>query len=126
MAEISPNGNQTLSEKEKLLVTSNFSFSDSVFKTCAADTENKWLFWERFKIKQLHSSAGTYLQYSCFRYIAANHGFPRFVIFPQITCYFHIVKIRNIFKKDTQRGNVFTKDIRRNLIDKIQWSKSMP
>ena len=32
MAESYPNGKKTLWEKEKLLVTSNFSFSHSVFK----------------------------------------------------------------------------------------------
>ena len=32
MAESSPKGQKTLEEKEKLLVTSNFSFSCSVFK----------------------------------------------------------------------------------------------
>ena len=35
--ESSPKWLKTLWEKEKLLVTSNFSFSHSVFKTCTAD-----------------------------------------------------------------------------------------
>ena len=38
MAESSPNGWKRLWEKEKLLVTSNFSFSPTVFCTCSADT----------------------------------------------------------------------------------------
>ena len=39
MAESCPKGYKTLGEKEKLLVTSNFSFSHSVFrKTCSANT----------------------------------------------------------------------------------------
>ena len=38
MTEISPNGYETMWEKEKLLVTRNFSFSHSVFKTSMGDT----------------------------------------------------------------------------------------
>ena len=38
MAESSPNREKTLWEKEKLLVTSNFSFSHSVFKTLVLQT----------------------------------------------------------------------------------------
>ena len=45
MAECFPNGQNTLWEKEKLLVTSNFSFSHSVFKRHVLQTcENKGLF----------------------------------------------------------------------------------
>ena len=39
MAESSPNGLKTLWEKEKLLVTSNFSFSHSVFKGVILQTD---------------------------------------------------------------------------------------
>ena len=38
MAESSPKGHKTLWEKEKLLVTSNFSFSHSVFKKFVLQT----------------------------------------------------------------------------------------
>ena len=45
MAERSPNRKKTLWEKEKLLVTSNFSFSHSVFKRLVPQTrENQGLF----------------------------------------------------------------------------------
>ena len=45
MAETSPNGLKTLWEKEKLLVTSNFSFSHSVFKRFVLQTrKNQGLF----------------------------------------------------------------------------------
>ena len=38
MADSSPDGKKTLREKEKLLVTSNFSFSHSVFKRLVLQT----------------------------------------------------------------------------------------
>ena len=45
MAESYPNGLKTLWEKEKLLVTSNFSFSHSVFKRFVLQTrKNQGLF----------------------------------------------------------------------------------
>ena len=45
MAESSPNGQKTLWEKEKLLVTSNFSFTHSVFKRLVLQTcKNQGLF----------------------------------------------------------------------------------
>ena len=45
MAEIYPNGKKTLWEKEKLLATSNFSFSHSVFKRLVLQTrKNQGLF----------------------------------------------------------------------------------
>ena len=45
MLETSPNGQKTLWEKEKLLITSNFSFSHSVFKRLVLQTrENQGLF----------------------------------------------------------------------------------
>ena len=45
MAEISQNGLKTLWEKEKLLVTSNFSFSHSVFRRLVLQTrKNQGLF----------------------------------------------------------------------------------
>ena len=45
MAECSQNGLKTLCEKKKLLATSNFSFSDSVFKRPVLQTrENQGLF----------------------------------------------------------------------------------
>ena len=52
MAESSPKEKKTLWEKEKLLVTSNFSFSLSVFKRLVLQTrKNQGLFgvWERVK-----------------------------------------------------------------------------
>ena len=54
-AESSPNGLKTLWEKEKLLVTSNFSFSHSVFKRLVMQTrKNHDLFGKRL------SSRGDY------------------------------------------------------------------
>ena len=47
MAEGSQTGKKTLLEKEKLLVTSNFSFSNSVFKKLSLQARKKWLVWER-------------------------------------------------------------------------------
>ena len=45
MAESSPKGQKTLLEKEKLLITSNFSFSHSVFKRLVLQTrKNQGLF----------------------------------------------------------------------------------
>ena len=45
MAESSPNRRKTLWEKEKLLATSNFSFSHSVFKILVPKTrKNEGLF----------------------------------------------------------------------------------
>ena len=41
MTENSPNGRKTLWEKEKLLVTSNFSFSLSVFKRLVSERHVK-------------------------------------------------------------------------------------
>ena len=41
MAEIYPNGRKTLWEKEKLLVTSNFSFAHSVFKRLVSQGRQK-------------------------------------------------------------------------------------
>ena len=50
MAESSPNKKKTLWEKEKLLVTSNFSFSHNVFKRLALLTcKNQGLFGKRLK-----------------------------------------------------------------------------
>ena len=48
MAENYPSGQKTLWEKEKLLVTSNFSFSHSVFKRLVLQARKKQrLVWER-------------------------------------------------------------------------------
>ena len=41
MAESYPNSWKTLSEKEKLLITSNFAFSQSVFKRLVLQTHKK-------------------------------------------------------------------------------------
>ena len=50
MAESSPNGYKTLWEKEKLLVTSNFSFSHSVFIRLILKTrKSKGLFGKGLK-----------------------------------------------------------------------------
>ena len=42
MAESSQNGQKTLWKKDKLLVTSNFSFSRSVFKILLLQTRKNW------------------------------------------------------------------------------------
>ena len=50
MVETSPNELKTQWKKEKLLVTSNFSFPHSVFKRLVLQTrKNQGLFWERVK-----------------------------------------------------------------------------
>ena len=50
MEESYPNGWKTLREKEKLLVTSNFSFSHSVFKRLVLQTrKNQGLFGKGLK-----------------------------------------------------------------------------
>ena len=49
MFESSPTGKKTLWEKEKLLVTSNFSLSCSIFKRRLLQTHKKGLVWERAK-----------------------------------------------------------------------------
>ena len=47
MTQSSPNGLKTLQENEKMLITSNFSFSHSVFKKLVLQTrKNKGLFWK--------------------------------------------------------------------------------
>ena len=52
MAESSPNRWKTLWEKEKLLVTSNFSFSHSVFKRAVLQTrKNQGLFGKGLSLK---------------------------------------------------------------------------
>ena len=60
MAESSPNGEKTLWEKEKLLVTSNFSFSHSVFKRPILQTrKNQGLFGKGLMVKQMYLSPFT-------------------------------------------------------------------
>ena len=50
MAENSPNGyKKSMWEKEKLLVTSNFSSFQCFEKTCTADMLKQGLVWERVK-----------------------------------------------------------------------------
>ena len=52
MAESYPNGYKTLWEKEKLLVTSNFSFSLSVFRRLVLQThKNQGLFGKGLTLK---------------------------------------------------------------------------
>ena len=54
MAESSPIGKKTLWEKEKLLVTSNFSFSLSVFKRVVLQThKNQGLFGKGLNVTQV-------------------------------------------------------------------------
>ena len=47
MVQSSPNGWKTQWEKEKLLITSNISFSQCFEKACTADTWKPGLTWER-------------------------------------------------------------------------------
>ena len=49
MAESSPNMLKTMWEKEKLLVTSNYSFPYIVFKTCTANMQKPEMVYERVK-----------------------------------------------------------------------------
>ena len=50
MALISPNGDKTPWEKEKLLITSNFSFSHNVFKRLVLQTlKNQGMFGKLLK-----------------------------------------------------------------------------
>ena len=52
MAESPPKGQKTMWEKEKLLVTSNFSFSHSVFKRLVLETrKNQGLFGKGLRVK---------------------------------------------------------------------------
>ena len=68
MAESSQNGKKTLREKEKLLITSNFSFSNSVFKRPFLQTrENQGLFgkglsnsYVTFPNPRLSNSSGSF------------------------------------------------------------------
>ena len=56
MVESSPNGYKTLWEKEKLLVTSNFSFSHSVFKRLVMQTrKNQGLFGKGLRANSIHN-----------------------------------------------------------------------
>ena len=58
MVERSPNGKKTLREKEKLLVTSNFSFSHSVFKRLVLQTrKNQGLFGKGLTYPKLEEYA---------------------------------------------------------------------
>ena len=65
MAEGYPNGKKTLWEKEKLLITSNFSFSDSVFKRLVSQGRQKvslcgnGLWKTKEKITMYHSTSNT-------------------------------------------------------------------
>ena len=53
MAESYPNGQKTLWEKEKLLITSNFSFFRSVFKRLVLQTcKNQGLFGKGLTLSQ--------------------------------------------------------------------------
>ena len=63
MAEGSQNGKKTLWEKEKLLVTSNFSFSHSVFKRLVQQTckKKEGIVWER--VKANNNSSYQYFQF---------------------------------------------------------------
>ena len=57
MAECSLNGLKTLCEKEKLLVTSNFSFLHSVLKNLVLQTrENQGLFGKKLNVAQMMTS----------------------------------------------------------------------
>ena len=57
MAESSPNGMKTLWEKEKLLVTSNFSLSNSVSKGLDCRHVKKGLVLEKVKMMRSFSNA---------------------------------------------------------------------
>ena len=64
MEENSLNGLKTLCEKEKLLVTSNLSFSHSVFKTLVLQThENQGLFEKGIETFALHKTFTSYTQF---------------------------------------------------------------
>ena len=70
MAESSPNGLKILWEKEKLLVTSNFSFSLSVFKRLVLQgLSGKGLTTELFSLTHYHK---TILDCSKLKQIADN------------------------------------------------------
>ena len=53
MEEISSNGLKTLWEKEKLLVTSNFSFHKCFKRACTETRKKPGLVWERVKPESL-------------------------------------------------------------------------
>ena len=85
MAECSPNGQKTLWEKEKLLVTSKFSFSHSVFKRLVLQTrKNLGLFGKGLILNPEHYVIGT-LDQKTFENILGkreNVGNQRFLLFP--------------------------------------------
>ena len=59
MMESSANGKKTLWEKEKLLVTSNFSFSCSVFERLVLQTrKNQGLFGKGLNLAQTNQNYG--------------------------------------------------------------------
>ena len=86
MAESSSDGWKTLWEKEKLLVTSNFSFSHSVFKACFLEASKGVIVWEWVNPFPNKSWFFTSLQYKSFENfvgkgeIAHNE---QFYLFPQ-------------------------------------------
>ena len=108
MTENHPNGQKTLWEKEKLLVTSYFSFSHSVFKRLVLQThKNKGLFaqivrFDFYRITNIGENGA--LVFTCLQYkslentvgkgeIACNE---QFLLFPQCFlpiwksfCHFH-------------------------------------
>ena len=64
MAQSSPKGWKTLWAKEKLLVTSNFSFAHSVFKRLVLQThENQGLFGKGLKAERQKNLAGEYTHF---------------------------------------------------------------
>ena len=65
MSESYKNGQKTLWEKEKLLVTSNFSFSRSVFKKLVLQTrKNQGLFGKRVKRLYQHFTTRSFAKHS--------------------------------------------------------------
>ena len=74
MAESYPKGQKTLWEKEKLLVSSNFSFSHSVFKRLVLQTcKSQGLFGKGLKKKALKNTVGK----------GENAGNQNFLLFAQ-------------------------------------------
>ena len=66
IAKSSPNGLKTLGEKEKLLITSNFSFSHNVFKRLVLQTgKNQGLFGKELNKNQQTLQRGFNIKRPC-------------------------------------------------------------
>ena len=86
MAESSPIGLKTLWEKEKLLITSNFSFSHSVLKRLVLQThKNQGLFGIGLKTNEQHCWVNS-VESNCTRNFLHRCSFEESHSYPAPTC----------------------------------------